>query len=108
MTIMLSPPLLMKPRPSSWRQRHTMRAVQVSDIAGWLERLGVNHHDVVAASDKDAIARGIKCEVVPAALAAEFDAIRDFVRFLRKGRDRQQECGGEQTGKNSFHDFSFL
>jgi hypothetical protein len=41
--------------------------------------IGVEHHDVVSASDKNVVRRWIYCEIVPSALAAENDFLEQVI-----------------------------
>jgi hypothetical protein len=60
------------------RESDTVNTLRVRDIAKDLA-CGIDDHDVSSARDEDALALGVKADVVPAAIAGQVDLVLEFI-----------------------------
>jgi hypothetical protein len=72
-----------------------MNAVEVGNVADLLQCVGIDNHDVSAASDKQSIRTLLVGKVIPPTVASELYGIDEFVLLLRERGQRQQKPGDE-------------
>ena len=76
-------------------ERDAVSAVEVGDGADELTGMGINHIDAVAVGEIEAMGRRIGEQAIPAAVAADFPAVEDFVGLL----GGEQGWGGEKAAQ---------
>ena len=73
------------------RDRDSVHAVELRDLADHLARFDVHHFHQSAVRSVNAVGRGIHREVVPTARAADLDLADDLVSFGRERRGDNQQ-----------------
>ena len=82
-------------------ESHAVGAVKPGDCAGQLAGLCIDHIHAAAVGEIKTVGRGVGEQVIPAALAADFPAINDFVRLLAGKQNRSGKKTAQQGRDNS-------